>query len=86
MNSRSRGRFNDSKNRGNVGHFEDNHYFSLSRNTSFGMELQRSRKAEKIRTEMLSGEALDVVNEMLDIIVTRTHSDNPNQSLVGESV
>lgn len=47
------------------------------------MELQKSRKPDKIATETLSGEALDVIGEMLDIIVARTHTDNPDQSPAG---
>ena len=44
------------------------------------MDHLKARKAEKIATENLSDETLSVIAEMLDIIVGRTHVENPEQS------
>ena len=39
------------------------------------MPIVKARKAEKISTEQLVGETMDIVAEMLDIIVSRTGMD-----------
>ena len=39
------------------------------------MPIVKAQKAEKISTEQLVGETMDIVAEMLDIIVSRTGMD-----------
>ena len=41
----------------------------------FQMPIVKAQKAEKISTEQLVGETMDIVAEMLDIIVSRTGMD-----------
>ena len=39
------------------------------------MPILKAQKAEKISTDKLVGETMDIVTEMLDIIVSRTGMD-----------
>ena len=54
------------------------HFFPL---TEFCMPYSKSQRAEKISTETLAAETLEVIHEMLNIMVERIRIDNNDMGI-----